>query len=351
MKKLTYLIRDYFGFSQTEVRGFIILIALMLAFLFVPLLLKSFFASSSYTDEQYQKDLALLNQTIASLESTQQAMDSAQEADKENDRTYFLQNVNEEAVKPFAFDPNTITANQWKSLGLKPYLAERIVKYRTKGGKFRIKSDLQKIYGFPEDIYQRLFTYIQLPENKEDINKFNQEKNNKIASQNTENQNIENTEKRELSDEKSQKVEGERANTFTKKTLQVFDLNTADTTQLKQIRGIGAVISERIVKFRNSLGGFHSIEQVKEVYGIKEEVYSELQKYAKLSKGFDVKKININTADMNTLKAHPYIGYKHAPIIVNYREQHGKFKTAEDLLKIKVLDEAQINKLKPYLDF
>lgn len=340
MKKLTYLIKDYFGFSQTEVKGFIVLICLMLAFIFMPLLLKSFFSSSNYTDQQRQEDLTLLNQTLASLENQQQIKDSIQDIEKQEDKNNFTQNFNEESVKPFAFDPNEISAAQWKSLGLKPYLAERIVKYRTKGGKFRIKSDLQKIYGFPEDIYQRLSPYIQLPENKEDIAK-NKERDN----------NFKQNDNQSTTEEKVQKVEGERRESFGRKTLQAFDLNTADTAQLKQIRGIGAVISERIVKFRNNLGGFHSIEQVKEVYGIKDEVYLELAKYAQLSKGFDVKKINVNTADVNTLKVHPYIGYKNAPIIVNYREQHGKFKSAEDLLKIKVLDEAQINKLKPYLDF
>ena len=345
MKKLTFLIKDYFGFSQTEIRGFIILILLMSSFIFIPIAVKYLFSGSNYSDEQYQRDLALLNQSITSLEEAEQSADFTQEAEREiekEDKNYFAQNPNAESMKPFAFDPNKITVEQWKTLGIKPYLAERIEKYRSKGGKFFIKSDLQKIYGFPEDIYQRLYPYIQLPENKEDIAKNNSFKEK--SNQNTDNQSNTNVE------EKSQKVEGERAYT-PKKKLEAFDLNTADTAQLKMVRGIGAVLSERIVKFRNNLGGFHSIEQIKEVYGIKEEVYAELEKCAKLSKDFDVKKININTADVNTLKAHPYIGYKNAPIIVNYRTQHGNFKNAENLLKIKVLDEAQVNKLKPYLDF
>jgi competence protein ComEA len=344
MKKLTYLIRDYFGFSQIEIRGFIVLIILMLTFLVFPLLLKFIFTTSNYSDEQYQKDLALLNQSIASLEKKQEENDLIQEAEKEEYKSTFIENLTEGSIKPFTFDPNTINIEQWKSLGLKPYLAQRIVKYRTKGGKFLIKSDLQKIYGFPEDIYQRLYPFIQLPENKEDIAKNRNTKKEENFKQENDNQD-------NNAEEKIQKIEGERSNSFKKKTLEAFDLNTADTAQLKQVRGIGAVLSERIVKFRNSLGGFHSVEQLKDVYGIKEEVYLELEKYAKLSKGFDIQKVNINTADVNTLKVHPYIGYKSASIIVNYRSQHGKFQKAEDLLKIKVLDESQINKLKPYLDF
>ncbi len=334
MKKLQFLVRDYFGFSQTETNGFIVLIILMLCLLITPILLKSFFTTPSYTDQAHQKDLALLRQTISNLEKDKQSADSLQAIDKEeNSFAYQNNNLNTESVKPFAFDPNQISVNQWKQLGLKPYLAERIEKYRSKGGKFRLKSDVQKIYGFPEDLYKRLYAYIELPENKEDT-KF---------------------EKYKKESEQAQKIEGEKAenqvNMYPKKTLQTFDINTADTAQLKQVRGIGAVISERIVKFRNSIGGFHSIEQVKEVYGIKDEVFLELEKYAKMSKGFEVKKININTDDVNALKSHPYIGYKNAQLIVNYRAQHGNYASADDLLKIKVIEQAQVEKLRPYLTF
>jgi competence ComEA-like helix-hairpin-helix protein len=335
MKKLQYFIRDYFGFSQTESNGFIVLIVLMLALLITPILLKSFFIEPSYTDSTYQKDLALLNQTIANLAKEKQNADALQATDQEeNSFTYQNINLSTENFKPFAFDPNQISVNQWKQLGLKPYLAERIEKYRSKGGKFKIKSDIQKIYGFPEDLYKRLYAYIELPENKED-KKF---------------------EKYKKEDEQVQKIEGERTEnqpntTYNRKTLQAFDINTADTAQLKQIRGIGAVLSERIVKFRNNVGGFHAVEQVKEVYGIKEEVFLELEKYAKMSKGFEVKKININTDDVNTLKSHPYIGYKNAQLIVNYRIQHGNYTSADDLLKIKVIEQAQVEKLRPYLAF
>lgn len=335
MKRFSFILRDFFGFSQTEVRGTIVLIVCMLFLLIVPLLLKYFFISPNYSAASYQDDITLLNRTITSLEKQKHANDSLQLIEKEeNKEKYNLAYASNstENISFFAFDPNQISINQWKSLGLKPYLAERIEKYRTKGGKFKTKSDLQKIYGFPEDLYQRLYAYIQLPDKLEDskvTKEYKQEKSTDIASENL---------------PKKEYVKKENA-------LQTFDINTADTAQLKQIRGIGAVISERIVKFRNSVGGFHSLEQVKEVYGIKDEVYQELSKYALMSKGFEVKKININTATLELLKAHPYIGYKNAQIIINYRHQHGNYASADDLLKTKVIDETQVQKLKPYLVF
>ncbi len=334
MKKVLFILRDSFGFSQTEVRGTIVLTVCMLALLIVPLLLKYYFISPDYSAAAYQEDVALLNRTVASLEKQKQVYDSLQVIEKEeNKEKYNLAYANNSTanISFFAFDPNQISVNQWKSLGLKSYLAERIIKYRTKG-KFRVKSDLQKIYGFPEDLYKRLYTYIQLPESLTDSKvkkEYKQEKSTDVASENF---------------PKKEYVKKEN-------TVKTFDINTADTAQLKQIRGIGAVISERIVKFRNTVGGFHSLEQVKEVYGIKDEVYQELSKYALMSKGFEVKKVNINTASVEILKTHPYIGYKNAQIIINYRNQHGSYTSADDLLKTKVIDQTQVEKLKPYLVF
>ena len=332
MKKLSFILRDSFGFSQTEIRGTIVLAICGLVLLITPLLLKYFFISPNYSQLTYKEDTAMLDQTMATLEKQKQANDSLQLIEKEENKLAYANNSFAENISFFTFNPNQIDVNQWKSLGLKPYLAERIVKYRTKGGKFKTKSDLQKIYGFPEDLYKRLYDYIQLPENLADskiAKEYKQEKSTDVASENF---------------PKKEYAKKENA-------LQAFELNTADTAQLKQIRGIGAVISERIVKFRNSLGGFHSIEQVKEVYGIKDEVYQELSKYAKMSKEFEAKKININTADVNILKVHPYIGYKNAQIIINYRNQHGHYTSADDLLKTKVIDEAQVEKLRKYLIF
>lgn len=334
MKKLIFLLRDQFGFSQVEARGFVVLVVLMLVWLLTPLLLKSFFLESKYAQENHQKDLAVLNEAIKEFELINLQQDTAKD---ENTPSKFLTEAESKPeIKPFAFNPNELNTAQWQALGLKPYLAERIVKYRSKGGSFKVKGDLMKIYGFPPDLYQRLYSYIQLPENQEKkmVEKEYKQEKSEIN----------------ISSEKTEDREN-KSNFKERFVIQPFDINTADTAQLKQIKGIGTVLSERIIKFRDNLGGFYSIEQVREVYGLKEEVYQELAKYAKTSKGFEVKRININTADVNTLKSHPYIGYKNAQIIVNYRQQHGKFANAEDLLKTKSIDETQLNKLKMYLTF
>lgn len=125
-----------------------------------------------------------------------------------------------------------------------------------------------------------------------------------------------------------------------------FDINTADTTQLMQIKGIGKVFANRIIKYRDILGGFHSIDQVGETYGIDPLVIPELKKYASLSG--QVKKIKINQLDNFR---HPYLKFNQIKVIAAYRKQHGNFKSAEDLKQIKILDEATISKIEPYLEF
>jgi DNA uptake protein ComE-like DNA-binding protein len=113
-----------------------------------------------------------------------------------------------------------------------------------------------------------------------------------------------------------------------------------------QIKGIGKVFASRIMKYRDILGGFHSVDQVGETYGIDPLVLPELKKYAVLNT--KVKKIRIN--DLENFR-HPYLKYNQVKVIVAYRKQHGNFKNAEDLKQIKILDEATISKIEPYLEF
>ena len=128
-----------------------------------------------------------------------------------------------------------------------------------------------------------------------------------------------------------------------------FDINTADTTQLSAIRGIGSILSSRIVKFRNKLGGFVSQEQYQEVYGLPPEVVVELRKSTYISTGFQPTKIDINIADVATLSAHPYLTYRQSRSIVHYRSQHGPFLKLGVLGDLVLIDSATLGKITPYL--
>ncbi len=133
--------------------------------------------------------------------------------------------------------------------------------------------------------------------------------------------------------------------------LKKFDLNLADTIQLKRIKGIGTVLSSRIIKYRKLLGGYSSKEQLKEVYGLEDSVLVSLDSLTFISDNFRPTSIFINQWDEKNLKKHPYISYTEARAISSYRYQHGNFSTIKDLLQIHLLDTTKINRLRPYLDF
>lgn len=134
-----------------------------------------------------------------------------------------------------------------------------------------------------------------------------------------------------------------------RKKLQPFDINTANVAQLSTMRGLGPVLSTRIVKFRDKLGGFIRPDQYQEVYGLSTEVVERLQKHAYISAAFQPKKLNINTASLKALTAHPYLTYQQARSLVRYREQHGPFATVEALEALALLDPACLEKVRLYL--
>ena len=324
MRIIKLFLRKYFGFTQNEVNGYIILQTLLVLILFLPLIVSKLYVLPS---DNYSKDIAQLDSLaniLASHEKKSTFYTSTNPYKKATSQSH-------KKINFFKFDPNKATLNQLKSLGIKPSIAKIIIKYRKKGGVFKIKKDLTKIYHFPKDLYEKLSPYIQLPTKIiKPKNKKEQKPNAKILVNST---------------------VGVRKETILKKIkIQEFDLNTADTTTLKQIKGIGSKISQRIVKFRDRMGGFQALSQLKDVYGLKEDVYKRLKDHSYLS-DFNIIKISINKVNIKTLISHPYINYNQAKVIVNYREQHGKYTDIESLKKLKILDQIFLDKIKPYLSF
>lgn len=245
---------------------------------------------------------------------------------------------NKKAYKNFNFDPNTASVEQFESLGLPKFIAERIEKYRSKGGKFRKKEDFAKIYGILPDTYERLEPYITLPSADDESLRTPQAEVTNVeravaATSPSEDKTIEN---KPISPK-----------TSTKQPVR-FDLNTGDTTDFMKIKGIGSGYAKRIIKFRDMLGGFASAEQIKETYGLPPETVEEILKYGFLKSG--VKKLKINQISLTDFR-HPYLKYHQAKAIIAYRDQHGAFKSSEDLKQIKVLEEATILKILPYVEF
>lgn len=128
-----------------------------------------------------------------------------------------------------------------------------------------------------------------------------------------------------------------------------FDLNVADTSQLKSIYGIGTVIARRIVTYRVNLGGFIAYNQLYEVWGLDSAVVGRLMERAVIAPGFTPNKLAINRCSEQELARHPYLRTKLARAIVNYRLQHGNFVSTGDLRKINIIEEKIFLRIEPYI--
>jgi competence ComEA-like helix-hairpin-helix protein len=128
----------------------------------------------------------------------------------------------------------------------------------------------------------------------------------------------------------------------------IIEMNNADTSALIALPGIGSKLAARIVNFRDKLGGFYSVDQVGETYGLPDSTFQKIKTRLYCDENA-IRKININTASKDELKGHPYIKWHLANVIVEYRNQHGVYKSLEDLKKIVLIDEITYKKVIPYL--
>lgn len=127
----------------------------------------------------------------------------------------------------------------------------------------------------------------------------------------------------------------------------VVDINSADTTLLKQIPGIGSYYASKIVAYRELLGGFVSARQVEEIDGLPHSIAS----WFRVSPNHSVRRIKINTVDFKTLVHHPYLNYDQTKAIVNRRKQVMRLNSWDDLRNCPEFTPADIDRLTPYISF
>ncbi len=130
----------------------------------------------------------------------------------------------------------------------------------------------------------------------------------------------------------------------------VIELNSADSAKLTELKGIGASFARRIVNYRNRLGGFISKDQLKEVYGMDDDRYAEMQAQVSVDPSH-VQKIHVNKVDFDGLKHFPYLTFKQMNAIVQFREQHGDYTSLNDMRNIAILNDEILRKIEPYIDF
>ncbi|WP_123846598.1 helix-hairpin-helix domain-containing protein [Chitinophaga lutea] len=129
----------------------------------------------------------------------------------------------------------------------------------------------------------------------------------------------------------------------------LIDINAADSAQWERLPLIGPVLAQRIVRFRERLGGFHEVAQVGETYGLADSVFKKIQGMLVLGE-VSLRKTDLNQTDEKSLADHPYINTKLARLIVRYRNNHGPFRHLNELRGIALVDDSIYRKLEKYLE-
>lgn len=291
--------REYLSFHRSERRGVIILIVI-LASLILFNVYQRFFWRTDWEEMKLQYGAAVIE--------FRTRQDSISRKRKEAKSPWLPTEINY-----FKFDPNTLDSAGWVSLGFSPKQAASIISYRNAGAVFRKPEDVKKLFVVDDEKYQALEPFIQI----EDISK--------------------------------PKEQHQKPARFEKPKYQpiVVELNTADTSQLVKLYGIGPSFAKRIVKYRELLGGYVSKEQLLEVYGMDSTRYLPIEDRVVIDTTVRVR-INVNTADVKELMRHPYLDRNQAKAIVNYRLQHGNYKQLSELRNIHLVTEHSYRKIAPY---
>ncbi|MBX3239704.1 MAG: helix-hairpin-helix domain-containing protein [Chitinophagaceae bacterium] len=291
--------KEYFSFSKKERAGIITLLTLIIFTWFLPDL---------FYHELTEQEIEVFSKAVEFKESSQAATGTIPELAIQETR------LQPEEIPLFYFDPNTLNRNGWEQLGLPEKVITTIENYRSKGGKFFTPEDIRKVYGLKKEDYERLYPFIRIKK-----------------------------------DEVPQKtVKDSPKKIIVVEEEPVTDINKADSISLRKLRGVGNILSRRIVLYREKLGGFYNVEQLKEVYGLPDSTFQHIRAQL-VCDAADIKRINLNTADLKELSAHPYIKYQVAAAVIAYRKQHGSFNKTEDLKQIHLLPEDIYDKIAPYL--
>ena len=279
-------LNKHFGYTRNEAIGFIFISLILLVSLILPFTAKWLLP----VDEFSQSDAKLLDSLIAVIDQKKE-------------------------IQLFKFDPNTCSEDSLLLLGIPRSAVSNLVKYRDKGGRFNSKSEIKKIYGIDDRLYNSIKNYINIiPEIIE------------------ENKEIVTTVKKAPKKAK-------------------LNINEVDENELKRISGIGDKLSARIVKYRDLLGGYVFLDQLNEVYNLPVETCETLKQESIIHEDFVPEKININSDEYKKILRHPYISKSLVQEIFAFRKDSIRHISQNEFREMKNLPDSIIVKLLPYIEF
>lgn len=291
MNSIKSFISEWFGYSRRERRASMILVIIIVIVILV-----------RYLVPERKIDIELNNWLPSSL----------------SEKPLASQNGTSDSIRLFPIDPNTAAFDDLTSLGVPGKVAGTLIRYRKKGGRFRRPEDIMKVYGMDSILAKTLIPYIYI-----------EQPNTKAAEESP--------------------AETIPVIKIPAVALQI-NINRCDSAALDVLPGIGPVLSARIIKYRELLGGYVFVAQLKEVYGIPDSVYRVISEMVIIDTSA-VRQIKINSAGFRELDRHPYIERYEVQAIIKYRELTGSIHGISPLISEKILTGEKARKLLPYLSF
>ena len=224
-------------------------------------------------------------------------------------------------VQSFPFNPNTADSMTLLRVGLKPWQVKNLMAYRRAGGRWKDADDFKRLYGLSDEEFQRLRPYVQIPPAVKEVYFTEHDR----ARQDS--------------------LHHLRPEKFTQ--LTVLDLNTVDTLTLRKIPGIGVGYSRSIVSYRERLGGFVSVAQLKDIEGLP----ARIEEWFSVEEQVAVRTISINKSDFKTLVRHPYLSYEQVKVITTHIRKYGPLRSWKDLQLYPEFTPKDFERLTPYFVF
>lgn len=315
--------KDLFAFNKRERNGIFVLCALILLLLLMQVVMPYFVklpavdntaALDAYIIEYKKDSLRLVDERKLALQAKRsQYYKKSVYNDSSSNRI-----KQPKRWSPVPFDPNSAMAIIWEGFGLSDKQSSSILNYLKKGGKFRVKSDVKKMYVIDDILYSKMEAYIQLPDSIEKKKWNSNFKKDTIKT--------------------------------TKPFENIYiELNSTDTTELKKLKGIGSYYARQIIYYRDKLGGYVSVNQLYEIERMRESTIEKILPYISVD-STNLRKIKLNSAKAPEMVKHPYITWNMAINIHDYREFTKKYKYPHQLVELGLLNEEIYSKLVGYLE-
>lgn len=299
-------LKSFLTLSKFEQRGVIALLGLLMLVIGLNFLLPSWVHHKAYSNVAFKAEIARFEVARKHLD------DSLAIVSLQNKKQLTIAQAKEK-LHPFPFDPNHLTTEQGVKMGLTLKQVQTIRHYLEKGGKFKRKDDFKKMYCLSDAEYDILSPYIDIPAiQKKNISKY------------------------ATASDQLNLAPGS------------IQINSCDTELLVGKVHLQGWMAARIIKYRNLLGNFYSVEQLQEVYGLKKSVYLNIKKYFSCDSTL-VKRIDLNHATFKALVHHPYLDYETTKKIVNSRRSLDGFNELSELKSAAGITDSLYNKISHYL--